>query len=170
MVEPHSSNFRVITTIFWGVRIFRKFTVLNIRRTVNKTSKNMWAATWQNQQNECAPSEDSDQPQWIAKDPRFLHAASEDSDQTGRMPRLIWVFAGRTATLLVLSCCGSCAKHHESNSRVLPDLDSKIKHFVSGAVLLYKPYSVISQIQFFFCFFFLYHKDTRSILWCYIIK
>ena len=28
MVEPHSSNFRVITTIFLGVRIFRKFTVL----------------------------------------------------------------------------------------------------------------------------------------------
>ena len=29
-------------------------------------------------------------------------AHSEDSDQTGRMPRLIWVFAGRTATLSVL--------------------------------------------------------------------
>ena len=28
MVEPHSSNFRVITTNFLGVRIFRKFTVL----------------------------------------------------------------------------------------------------------------------------------------------
>ena len=28
---------------------------------------------------------------------------SEDSDQTGRMPRLIWVFAGCTVTLLVLS-------------------------------------------------------------------
>ena len=34
-------------------------------------------------------------------------AQSEDSDQTGRMPRLIWVFAGRTVILLVLSCCGS---------------------------------------------------------------
>ena len=32
---------------------------------------------------------------------------SEDSDQTGRMPRLIWVFAGRTVVLLVLSCRGS---------------------------------------------------------------
>ena len=31
---------------------------------------------------------------------------SEDYDLTGRMPRLIWVFAGRTATLLVLSCRG----------------------------------------------------------------
>ena len=26
----------------------------------------------------------------------FLHADSEDSDQTGQMPRLIWVFAGCT--------------------------------------------------------------------------
>ena len=34
--------------------------------------------------------------QWVAKGPRYLHVDSEDSDQTGRMPRLIWVFTGRT--------------------------------------------------------------------------
>ena len=34
--------------------------------------------------------------QWVAKDPSFLHVDSEDSDQTVRMPRLIWVFAGRS--------------------------------------------------------------------------
>ena len=34
-------------------------------------------------------------------------AHSEDSDQTGQMPRLIWVYAGRTLTLSVLSCRGS---------------------------------------------------------------
>ena len=44
---------------------------------------------------------------WVAKGPRFLHADSEDSDQTRRMPRLIWVFAGRTLILLVLSWGGS---------------------------------------------------------------
>ena len=54
-------------------------------------------------------SESSLCAQWVGKDPSFLHADSEDSDQTGRMPRLIWVFAGRTLTLLVLSCCGSNA-------------------------------------------------------------
>ena len=32
---------------------------------------------------------------------------SEDSDLTGRMPRLIWVFSGRTLILLVLLCRGS---------------------------------------------------------------
>ena len=45
--------------------------------------------------------------QWVDKEPSFLHADSEDSDQTGRMPRLIWVFAGCTLILLVLSCHGS---------------------------------------------------------------
>ena len=88
--------------------------------TTGTSSTVIWASTWQNQQNECAPSEDSDQPgirpvwsesslfaQWVAKDPSFLHADSEDSDQTGRMPRLIWVFARRTLILLVLSCRGS---------------------------------------------------------------
>ena len=33
--------------------------------------------------------------QWVAEDRMFLHADSEDSDQTGRMHRLICVFAGR---------------------------------------------------------------------------
>ena len=45
-------------------------------------------------------SESSLCAQWVPKDQSFLHADSEDSDQTGRMPRLIWVFAERTATLL----------------------------------------------------------------------
>ena len=38
-------------------------------------------------------------------------AHSEDSDQTGRMPRLIWVFAGRTVILLVLSWGGSFSEY-----------------------------------------------------------
>ena len=52
-------------------------------------------------------SESSLCAQWVANDPSFLRADSEDSDQTGRMHRLIWVFAGRTVTLLILPCRGS---------------------------------------------------------------
>ena len=68
----------------------------------------IWATSWQNQQCGCAPSiPQSDQSslcaQWVAKGPSFLHADSEGSDQTEQMPRLIWVFAGCTLTLLVLS-------------------------------------------------------------------
>ena len=42
-------------------------------------------------------SESSLCAQRVAKDPSFLYADSEDSNQTGRMPRLIWVFTGRTS-------------------------------------------------------------------------
>ena len=51
--------------------------------------------------------------QWVAKDPSFLHADSEDSDQTGRMPRVIWVSAGRTVIVLVLSWGGSILLMYE---------------------------------------------------------
>ena len=61
--------------------------------------RSVWASAQSDQSSLCA--------QWIAKDPRFLHVDSKDSEQTWRMPRLIWVFAGSTLTLLVLSCCGS---------------------------------------------------------------
>ena len=51
---------------------------------------------------------------WVVKDPVLLHADSEASDQTGRMPKLIWVFAGHTRHLFVLSCAGSLWYHvHE---------------------------------------------------------
>ena len=61
-----------------------------------------WATSWQNQQNDCAPSEDSDQP---GHPPSLIKvftvcmkklgslathwAHSEDSDKTGQMPRSI---------------------------------------------------------------------------------
>ena len=60
--------------------------------------KNIWAILWQNQQNRMCTqvrlrsawaSAQSDQSslcaQWVAKDPSFLHAVSNDSNQTGRM-------------------------------------------------------------------------------------
>ena len=34
--------------------------------------------------------------QWVVKEPNFLYAHSDDSDQSWRIPRLIWDFAGRT--------------------------------------------------------------------------
>ena len=54
-------------------------------------------------------SESSLCAQWIAKDPSFLHADSED---------WIWVFAGRTVTLLVLSCHGSFWREYLSRVSV----------------------------------------------------
>ena len=68
--------------------------------------------------------------QWVAKDPSFLHVDSEDSGQTVWMARLIWVFAGCTATLLVLSCRGSNvlgqSKTHKMTYEPLQDKTNKI--------------------------------------------
>ena len=51
---------------------------------------------------------ESSLPAWRnirSSDTHWAHC--EDSDKTGRMPRLIWVFAGRTVIVLVLSRGGS---------------------------------------------------------------
>ena len=49
--------------------------------------RSAWAATQSDQSLQCG--------QWVVESPMFLHVDSQDSDQTGRMPRLIRVFAGR---------------------------------------------------------------------------
>ena len=120
-----------------------------------------WATIWQNQQNERAPSEDSDQPgirpvwsesslctQWVAKDPRFLHADSKDSYQTGRMPRLIWVFAGRTLILLVLSCRGS----HAETKIIVINSDKHSRNLsicqISAAIIMWSFYTINSNTLF----------------------
>ena len=54
-------------------------------------------------------SESSLCAQWVAKDPSFLHADSEDSYQTGQMLRLIRVFAERT---LIYWFCHIAAHMH----------------------------------------------------------
>ena len=74
-----------------------------------------WAASWQHQQNG-TKFETGIRPVWSEPslsawkklESLATHwAHSEDSDPTGRMPRLIWVFAGCTVILMVLSWGGS---------------------------------------------------------------
>ena len=50
--------------------------------------RSAWASVQSDQSSLCG--------KWVAKDPSFLHVDSDDSDQTGRMPKLIWVFTGCT--------------------------------------------------------------------------
>ena len=58
-----------------------------------------WCAVW---------PESSQSVEWVAKDPRFLHADSEDCDQTGHgCPGWSESLLGVLVILLVLSCCGS---------------------------------------------------------------
>ena len=83
-------------------------------------TQNIWAASWQNQQNGictkgtqislgiCPVWSESSLSAWKKLGTLATQwAHSEDSDQNGRMPRLIWVFAGCTDIILVLSWGGS---------------------------------------------------------------
>ena len=67
--------------------------------------------------------------QWVAKDPMLIHVDSEASDQTGWMPRLIWVFTGRTVTLSVLSCRGSFGIILDHLQRAWCNISCSIFHF-----------------------------------------
>ena len=68
--------------------------------TISERSTNNLAATWQNQQSDCAPSEDSDQP---GHPPSLIRVLAVRMKKplvlsyplsAQRMPRLIWVFLG----------------------------------------------------------------------------
>ena len=87
-----------------------------------------WAASWQNQQNDLcaqrrhrsawatAQSDQSSLSAWRKLGSLATHLEhSENFDQTGRMPSLIWVFAGRTVMLLVLSRGRSYECGHRSS-------------------------------------------------------
>ena len=86
-------------------------------------------------------SESSLFAQWVAKDPSFLHVDSEDSDQTGQMPRMIWVFAGCTLILLVLSCHGSYIFGHSELTCSLPLVNNTY-------IRKYQRFSCISRHDF----------------------
>ena len=109
MVKPHFSNFRMITGVFSGLFKFFLHFYSSIEPPHDKPNKMTMRPAKTQISLGIRPvwSESSLCAQWVAKGPSFLHADSEDSDQTGRMPRLIWVFAGRPFTSLVLSRGGS---------------------------------------------------------------
>ena len=80
---------------------------------------------------------------WVAKDPSFRHAVAfvmrtaktliEWADHTGWMPRLIWVCAVRTVTLLILSFRGS-------SSLILCFPHNKSSHMRGGKLVIYWQY------------------------------
>ena len=92
----------------------------NLQQSISHFSGIKWAASWQNQKMTFMPSEDSDQPghppslirvflsTWHLGSLATHWAHSEDFDQTGRMPRLmtgriprlIRIFAGRTCHIV----------------------------------------------------------------------
>ena len=94
-----------LSTVNSSILMIKEFEIHKTSRHMTKPTKWLCAQQWLSS---AWASVQSDQSLlwalWVAKDPRFLLADSEASDQTGRMPRLIWVFAVLTLILLVLSC------------------------------------------------------------------
>ena len=95
-----------LMVIYWERAVLVPFIVLMPYLSWDMTKSTKWVCAQRKLR-----SAQSDQSSLSA--PRKLWSLamhwshSEDSDQTGRMPRLIWVFAGRTLTLLVLTYRGS---------------------------------------------------------------
>ena len=123
--QRHSPSLFIInSSVFWNVEIAWMYTICwritekwitfwtntrKMSRLVTKPTKwlcaqrslrSTWASAQSDQSLRC--------PHEQKIGPLATHwAHSEDSDQTGRMHRVIWVFAGRTLILLVLSYRGS---------------------------------------------------------------
>ena len=133
----------LVNTDYWGAKIIFD---LNMSRDMKKPTKSVcaqrrlrsaWASAQSDHSLRCALNgllrtqgffkrirpvwSESSLSAWRNLGSLATHwAHSEDSDQTGRMPRLIWVFAGRTLILLVLSCRGSHVySYHLSLVRLL---------------------------------------------------
>ena len=71
---------------------------------------------------DCAQSDQSSLcAQCVAKNPRFLHADSKDSDQTGRMLRQILVFAGRICNFV------GFVQHH-SRHKLGSEHEQQLRH------------------------------------------
>ena len=94
-----------------------------------------WAATWQNQQNgmcaqrrhrsawASAQSDQSSLSAWRKLGSLATHLAhSQDSD------RLIWVFAGCTVILLVMSCCDSNLLRFSARVNLLRTSEDRFTH------------------------------------------
>ena len=79
--------------------------------------------------------------------PSFLHADSEESDQTWRMPRLIWVFAGRTGRFVGFVMRRLIYINYCSWTDSIK-LESEI--FVSCVISL-RPKSPVPFIKWFYC-------------------
>ena len=109
----------------------------------------VWATSWQNQQNDCVPSEDSDQPGHppSLKSQAFLMWTAKTLIRPGECPgcpgHLIWVFAGHTfpfvgfvmTRLFSLKCCGILHVWYHSIGRYW-DMLSQLHNFGSVVMMV----------------------------------
>ena len=116
-------------------------------RNTNNEDGIKWAATWQNQQSGCAPSEDSDQPgicpvwsesslsAWRKLGTLATHRAhSEDSDQTGRIPGWSESSLGAQPHCWFFHVAAQIKIQHWDETKCV--LNSKGQHWNAGATVI----------------------------------
>ena len=93
------------------------------------------------------------------------------TDQTGRKPRLIWVLAGCTATLLVLSCRSS--DHHRDPILTWIFLVPELLAFLINSKFNYWKWSLHSKFRYSMftqVFIFAGLLDQRCSTYCRLVK
>ena len=105
MVSSWNQYFQVHTQKLEIIKGFTTYCLLTVKIQPRDTSRNIMKRTFGHVRPvkilirlrmRAVWSESSLGASWIAKGAKFLHADNEDSDQTARLRRLIWVFVGRT--------------------------------------------------------------------------
>ena len=126
--EPWTWIFQWMYLKIYG-RLFNRLIMVQLKGIIimcvkQRLIRSAWASAESDESSMCA--------QWIAKNQSFLHVDSEDSDQTGRMPRPTRVFAGRTS---VFWFCRVAA--HFQNDRYKPNT-TKISFLTTRFILISK--------------------------------
>ena len=102
--------------------------------------------------------------QRVAKDRTYRHTDSDDSDQTGRMPRPIWVFTGRTGHFAGFAMWRIICGH----TRILLPSDQLLLFLIvmglNPCSLHFETYTRKRYTVFFFFFFFFFCIYTVEIL------
>ena len=111
-------NVKYSKVLNWSKWFFKESSLICLKLS------DIWAVSWQNQQNDCAPSEDSDQPghppwvwsesllcsQWVS----FFMRTAKTLIRLGRCPDWSESSLSAHAILLVLSCSGSYCDYFKS--------------------------------------------------------
>ena len=164
----------------------RKFQMLSMHRLVWAYCVHIWASAWQTLQNGmCAQrrlrsawaSAQSDQSlRWalneytVAKDQNFPHADSEDTDQTGWMPRLIWIFTGRTCHFVGFAMRGLISKTFFSEHTWTRKAQISVRIWQRNLDLYLLPfccytYSLVQQTMFTGNPFYLSYNVRKRTVW-----
>ena len=126
-----------VAYVEWRIEVARfRYHKLGSGKNCDISNFMIWAASWQNQKNDCAPNEDSDQPghppslirvfavrmkkAWV----RSFSLSAQRRLWSDWADAQIWVIAGCIVILFVLSCRGSYDGAQEMPFKIITDISN----------------------------------------------